>query len=84
MLIYDAEEHDGTKLSSGLKFCVAQNFTVDEVGYNQNNAYCFTCPLTAEGKRQNLTLVLDKESELHGGATARRVTRITRFPLPTC
>ena len=80
VLIYDAEEHDGTKLSSGLKFCVAQNFTVDEVGYNQNNAYCFTCPLTAEGKRQNLTLVLDKESELHGGADGE--TRNSYYTIP--
>ena len=80
ILIYDAEEHNGTKLSSGMKFCVAQNFSVGGVDYNQNNAYCFTCPLTAEGKRQNLTLTLGKEGELHGGADGE--TRNSYYTIP--
>lgn len=80
VLIYDAEEHNGTKLSSGMKFCVAQNFSSGGVDYNQNNAYCFTCPLTAEGKRQNLSLVLDKEGELHGGADGE--TRNSYYTIP--
>ena len=34
-----------------MKFCVAQNFSVlERADYNQNNAYCFTCPLTAEAR----------------------------------
>ena len=80
ILIYDAEEHNGTKLSSGMKFCVAQNFSVGDADYNQNNAYCFTCPLTAEGKRQNLTLTLGKVGELHGGADGE--TRNSYYTIP--
>lgn len=67
-----------------MKFCVAQNFSVGGVDYNQNNAYCFTCPLTAEGKRQNLTLTLGKEGELHGAPTERRATPTIRFPPQIC
>lgn len=80
ILIYDAEEHNGTKLSNGMKFCVAQNFSVGDADYNQNNAYCFTCPLTAEGKRQNLTLTLGKVGELHGGADGE--TRNSYYTIP--
>ena len=80
ILIYDAEEHNGTKLSSGMKFCVAQNFSVGDADYNQNNAYCFTCPLTAEGKKQNLTLTLGKVGELHGGADGE--TRNSYYTIP--
>ena len=80
VLIYDAEEHDGTKLSGSMKFCVAQNFTVEEVSYNQNNAYCFTNPLTPEGGRQNLSLTLNKVGELHGGADGE--TRNSYYQIP--
>lgn len=80
ILIYDAAEHDGTKLSGSMKFCVAQNFTVEEVSYNQNNAYCFTNPLTPEGGRQNLSLTLNKVGELHGGADGE--TRNSYYQIP--
>lgn len=80
VLIYDAEEHDGTKLSGSMKFCVAQNFTVEEVSYNQNNAYCFTNPLTLEGGRQNLSLTLNKVGKLHGGADGE--TRNSYYQIP--
>lgn len=80
VLIYDAEEHDGTKLSGSMKFCVAQNFTVEEVSYNQNNAYCFTNPLTPEGGRQNLSLTLNKVGKLHGGADGE--TRNSYYQIP--
>ena len=80
VLIYDAEEHDGTKLSGSMKFCVAQNFTVEEVSYYQNNAYCFTNPLTPEGGRQNLSLTLNKVGELHGGADGE--TRNSYYQIP--
>ena len=80
VLIYDAAEHNGAQLAGSMKFCVAQSFSVDGVGYNQNNAYCFTNPLTADGKRQNLTLVLDKAGELHGGADGE--TRNSYYTIP--
>ena len=63
-----------------MKFCVAQNFTVEEVSYNQSNAYCFTNPLTPEGGRQNLSLTLNKVGELHGGADGE--TRNSYYQIP--
>ena len=80
VLIYDAEEHDGTKLSGSMNFCVAQNFTVEEVSYNQNNANCFTNPLNLEGGRQNLSLTLNKVGKLHGGADCE--TRNSYYQIP--
>ncbi|MFV0390434.1 MAG: SusE domain-containing protein [Paludibacteraceae bacterium] len=46
----------------------------------RNVAYAFTNPLTAEGKRQNLSLTLDKEGELHGGFDSE--TRNSYYKLP--
>lgn len=80
ILIYDASEHDGTKLSGSMKFCVAQSFTVDGTSYSKDNAYCFTNPLTADGKRQDLSLALGKEGELHGGADGE--TRNSYYKIP--
>lgn len=73
--------YSGSTISSGMKFCVAQNFTVEGTEYNQNNAYCFTCPLTSDGKRQNLSLTLDKPGELHGGADGE--TRNSYYTIPS-
>jgi hypothetical protein len=46
----------------------------------RNTAYCFTNPLTTEGKRQNLSLALDKVGELHGGYDGE--TRNSYYKLP--
>ena len=81
VLIYDAEEHNGTKLSSDMKFCVAQSFEVEGVSYNQNNAYCFTCPLAKDGNKQNVSLTLGKVGELHGGSDGN--TRDSYYVLPS-
>ncbi|MDD6253292.1 MAG: SusE domain-containing protein [Bacteroidales bacterium] len=67
--------------NGGVKFCIAKSFTVDGTSYNQNNSYCFTNPLTAEGKRQNLTLTANKVSELHGGADGE--TRNSYYTMPS-
>ncbi len=67
--------------NGGVKFCIAQNFTVEGTSYNQNNAYCFTNPLTAEGKRQNLTLASNKLGQLHGGADGE--TRNSYYGMPS-
>lgn len=80
ILIYDAEEHNGTKLSSDMKFCVAQNFTVDDESFSQNNAYCFTCPLAEDGNKQNVSLTLGKVGELHGGSDSN--TRNSYYVIP--
>lgn len=80
VFIYDAAENNNSKLTSGMKFCVSNNFSVGGTDYNQNNAYCFTCPTTADGKRQNLTLTLGKEGELHGGADGE--TRNSYYTMP--
>lgn len=46
----------------------------------RNVAYTFTNPLTAENKRQNLTLALDKLGDLHGGFDSE--TRNSYYKLP--
>ena len=67
--------------NGGVKFPVAQNFTAEDgTSYNQNNAYCFTNVLTAEGKRQNLVLSANKLSELWGGADGE--TRNSYYGMP--
>lgn len=83
VLIYDAEEHNGTKLSRDMKFCVSNSFTVDGLDetFNQNNSYCFTCPLAADGNKQNVSLTLGKVGELHGGADGN--TRNSYYVLPS-
>lgn len=80
ILVYDATD-SGTKYSGAIKFCISKDFK-DENGtsYNQNNAYCFTNPLTDDGKRQNLTLALDKPGELHGGSDGE--TRNSYYNIP--
>lgn len=72
--------YSGAALSSGMKFCVSNSFTVGGTSYNQNNAYCFTCPLKPDGKRQNVTLEHNKLSELHGGADGE--TRNSYYTIP--
>lgn len=84
VLIYDAEEHDGTKLSGKMKFCVSNSFRVEGMDQNftQDNSYCFTCPLTEEGLRQDpLSLTFNKVSELHGGADGE--TRNSYYQIPS-
>ena len=36
--------------------------------WNQNNSFCYTCPLTAEGNKQNVKAELNKVFDLHCGA----------------
>ncbi len=81
ILIYDASEHNGAKISGSMKFCVSRSFTIDGVSYNQNNSYCFTCPLTAEGGSQNISLEIGKTGELHGGA--ERNVRNSYYTIPS-
>lgn len=73
--------YNGTAIAGDMKFCIAQNFSVDGVDYNQNNVYCFTCPLKADGKRQNLSLELNKEAELHGASDGE--TRNSYYKVPS-
>lgn len=46
----------------------------------RNTAYAFTNPLTTDGKRQNVSLALDKVGELHGGYDSE--TRNSYYKLP--
>lgn len=80
ILIYDAATHNDTKLKGGMKFCVSKSFSADGKTYNQNNSYCFTCPLKDDGTQQNMSLTLGKEGELHGGAD--RSTRNSYYNIP--
>jgi len=69
VFVFDGTNNDIKTLGGSMKFCISKSFT-DENGnsYNQNNSYCFTCPLTAEGKRQNISAELNKVFDLNGGA----------------
>ena len=74
--------YSGDAISSGMKFCVASSFTSDDgTEYNQNNAYCYTCPLTADGKRQNLSIQSDKVETLWGGSDGE--TRNSYITIPS-
>lgn len=73
--------YSGAAIAGDMKFCIAQTFSVGGVDYNQNNVYCFTCPLTADGKRQNMTLEANKEGVLHGAADGE--TRNSYYKIPS-
>lgn len=69
VFVFDGSSNPLKTLGGSMKFCISKSFA-DENGttYNQNNSYCFTCPLTAEGKRQNLSAELNKLFYLNGGS----------------
>lgn len=58
--------YQGSALYSGDGVKFVATFVFEEAK-ERDVAYTFTNPLTAEGKRQNLTLALDKLGDLHGG-----------------
>lgn len=68
--------YEGTNITSGdgVKFVV-----YGESDY-RNGAYAFTNPLTTANLRQNVTLALDKVSELHGGYDVE--TRNSYYKVP--
>ncbi|NDW10729.1 SusE domain-containing protein [Dysgonomonas sp. 520] len=68
--------YQGTGLSSGdgVKFVVYGDPDF------RNVAYAYTNPLTEDGKRQNLSLALDKLGDLHGGYDGE--TRNSYYKLP--
>lgn len=72
--------YSGAALKGDMKFCISKSFTVDGVSYNQNNSYCLTCPLTAGGEKQTLSIQLNKVADLHGGAD--RATRDSYINIP--
>jgi hypothetical protein len=55
-------------------------FTVYGESDHRDVSYAFTCPLTADGKRQNLSLALNTVGELKGGSDAE--TRNSYYKLP--
>ena len=81
ILIFDGSVDSQKTLGGSIKFCVAKSFQ-DEKGtsYNQNNAYCFSSPLNAEGKRQTLAAELGKPFELGAGATGENRNSYINIP----
>ncbi len=81
VFIFDGSTNDLKTLGGDMKFCISNSFK-DENGtsYNQNNSYCFTCVLTAEGKRQNLAAELNKVFELHGGSDGETRNSYMKVP----
>ncbi len=72
--------YQGAALSSGdgVKFVVGFEYIETK---ERDVAYTFTNPLTAEGKRQNLSLDLDKLGDLHSGHDSE--TRNSYYKLPS-
>ena len=81
IFIFDGSTNDLKTLSGDMKFCITNSFTDSNgTSYNQNNSYCFTCVLTDEGKRQNLSAELNKLFELHGGADGETRNSYMKVP----
>lgn len=82
IFIYDGTSNDIQTLGGSMKFCITKSFSDDNgTTYNQNNSYCFTCPLTDEGKRQNLNAEFNKLFNIHGGADGE--TRNSYIGIPS-
>lgn len=81
VFVFDGSTNSLKTLGGDMKFCISNSFS-DEAGttYNQNNSYCFTCVLTAEGKRQNLSAELNKVFELHGGSDGETRNSYMKVP----
>ena len=49
VFIFDGANNALKTLGGGMKFCISKSFTDANGGtWNQNNSFCYTCPLTAE------------------------------------
>lgn len=69
VFIFDGANNALKTLGGGMKFCISKSFTDANGGtWNQNNSFCYTCPLTAEGNKQNVKAELNKVFDLHCGA----------------
>lgn len=81
IFIFDGSSNSLKTLGGDMKFCISNSFS-DENGtsYNQNNSYCFTCVLTPEGKRQNMSAELNKVFELHGGSDGETRNSYMKVP----
>lgn len=59
--------YSGNNLSGSAKFCIAQNFEVGGVSYNQNNVFCFTGVMEGQG---NVAAEIGKWNDIQGGASS--------------
>ncbi len=87
VFIFDGANNELKTLGGPMKFCITKSFNCGKTegghksDHNQNNAYCFTCPLTAEGKKQNINADLNKVFDLHGGSDSE--TRNSYMGVPS-
>ena len=69
VFIFDGANNALGTLGGQMKFCISKSFSdSDGASYNQNNSFCYTCPLTGDGKSQNIDADLNKVFDLHGAA----------------
>lgn len=69
VFIFDGANNALGTLGGQMKFCISKSFSdTDGTSYNQNNSFCYTCPLTGDGKSQNIDADLNKVFDLHGAA----------------
>lgn len=64
--------YSGAAYGGQMKFCVSKSFEVAGISYNQNNAYCFTGPMKADGTKQDTSVVADEWMKIEGGSGIHR------------
>lgn len=74
--------YSGEALSGNMKFGLTNGeFTAGDQTFNQNNCYCYTCPLKEDGTRQDASIQADKLEVLHGGSDGE--TRNSYMGIPS-
>lgn len=68
--------YQGASLGGELKFPIANSFganpSKDNKPYDCTNAYCFSCPFSAEGTAQKMPISADVWTTMEGGSDAHR------------
>ncbi|WP_295730497.1 SusE domain-containing protein [uncultured Muribaculum sp.] len=89
VFIFDGANNPLKTLAGPMKFCISKDFNCGKTeenhnpAHNQNNAYCFTCPLTADGGKQEVAAELNKVFYLHGGADSNTRNSYIKMPSET-
>ena len=67
-------------LKDRVSFRVSSEFTAGDEQFTIEHTYSYTCPLAADGLKQEMSITLDKACELHGGADNPTRNSYYRFP----
>ncbi|MBR1705789.1 MAG: hypothetical protein IJ721_03245 [Bacteroidales bacterium] len=72
-----------TKYAGLMKFCLTKSITLNGTSYNQNNSYCYSSPLTADSKRQNVTVTAGEWTSIEGGSDGEHRNSYMSIPSGT-